>query len=74
MEQVQFDTLMAVIQNFGMWGIFGWLYLLERKAHEETRKLWIDDLRDIAFLKRSLREENGRPPTEGKKPSYPIET
>lgn len=79
MEQVQFDSVMALVERFGMWIFFASLFLIERKAHAETRKLWLDDLRDIAGLKASLRRDtslNGdRPVTEGKKPfNYPVET
>jgi len=66
MEQDAFNTLMQLVQSVGMWAVFAYLYIQERKAHDDTRRLWLDDLRDIAGLKRSLREaENG---TQPKKP------
>jgi len=77
MEQAQFEVLMSIVQSVGMWAVFAWLYITERKAHDETRQRWLDDLRDVAGLKASLRREmdNGsRPSTESKKPVYPIET
>jgi len=44
----------------GMWSIFAWLYITERKSHNETRKLWNEDLREIAGLRHALERS---PPT-----------
>jgi len=78
MEQAQFEVLMSIVQSVGMWAVFAWLYITERKAHDDTRQRWLDDLRDIAGLKASLKRAEGlngdRPSTEPRKPVYPLET
>lgn len=41
-------------RSVGMWAVFAWLFVQERKAHQETRRLHNDDLREIAGLRHSL--------------------
>ena len=57
--------LIEIFNSVGIWAVFALLFYQERKAHENTRKLWVEDLRDIAGLKQHL--GNVPPsPTEGK--------
>lgn len=37
-----------LIQSLGMWAVFLWLYLNERKEHKETSDAHKQDLRDFA--------------------------
>jgi len=47
-------VLSELIQTVGMWAVFAVLFLQERKAHNDTRQLWNDDLREIAGLNHPL--------------------
>ncbi len=40
-----------VVQNFGFWAIFAWLYMSEKKAHNETRARYFEDLREFAGIR-----------------------
>lgn len=57
----------ALVQQFGLWALFAWLFTHERAAHQETRQKWIDDLREIAGLKKRLRLDNEHDSETGKK-------
>jgi len=46
--------LIEVFNSVGIWAVFALLFYQERKAHETTRKLWVEDLRDVAGLKQHL--------------------
>lgn len=56
--------LMEVFNTVGMWAVFAFLFVQERKAHENTRKLWVDDLRDVAGLKQHLAASPPTPSTK----------
>lgn len=65
MEDTQvLDNLYSIVQSIGMWAVFAWLYINERNAHEDTRQRWVDDLRELASLKKPLilpsEQANGR--------------
>jgi len=56
--------LVEIVQTVGMWAVFAVLFLQERKAHDETRRNWNDDLREIAGLTRPLVRLPPTPPIE----------
>lgn len=41
-------TVLDLIQSFGFWIVFFWLYYSEKKSHEDTRKQYRNDLREVA--------------------------
>lgn len=41
--------------------VFLWLYMAERKSHEETRKMLYETLREIAGMRVSLMQNSERP-------------
>jgi len=43
-----FKTIIDLIQSFGIWIVFFWLYYNEKRAHEETRQQYRNDLREVA--------------------------
>lgn len=52
--------LLEIFNSVGIWAVFALLFYQERKAHENTRNLWVEDLRDIAGLRQHL---TSAPPT-----------
>ena len=59
------QSILDIIQQVGMWAVFAWLYMTEKRDHAETRKskdLEIErlrsahmaDMRELAGLQRSL--------------------
>lgn len=54
---VETDTinqLTSLIKDFGIWIVFAWLYIQEKKAHQVTRDQYREDLREIANLRSNL--------------------
>lgn len=51
---MEFQQLMDVVQSFGVWAIFAFLYWEEKKAHAATRQKYYEDLREIAGLRRNI--------------------
>lgn len=49
MDELQ--IILDVVQNFGLWAIFAWLYMAEKKAHNETRTRYFEDLREFAGIR-----------------------
>lgn len=49
-----FKTLVDLAQSFGIWIVFMYLYISEKRAHEQTRREYRDDLREIAGLRQNL--------------------
>lgn len=45
----------AIIQDVGIWAVFLYLYINERASHNATIERHMDDLREIAGLKASLK-------------------
>lgn len=41
--------------------VFLWLYMAERKSHEETRKMLYETLREVAGMRVSLLQNSERP-------------
>lgn len=68
MENELVSVITDLASTVGMWAVFAWLYISERKAHDKTRRLWNEDLRDIAGLKTTL---GNVPPPLPDNPSIP---
>lgn len=54
MEIQTVQAIVELLMQFGFAGVFAYLYMLERKAHEETRRVLIETLREIAGLRAAL--------------------
>lgn len=52
---------LELAQSFGLWVVFAWLYLSEKKEHNKTRDKWIEDLRDIAGINPHLQRNQPTP-------------
>jgi len=48
-------VIVDLIREFGLWLVFAWLFVNERKSHDSTRMSYFEDLRDIAGVKPNLR-------------------
>lgn len=53
-EMELLNQIRALVQDFGIWIIFAWLYIQEKKAHQLTRDQYREDLREIANLRSNL--------------------
>jgi len=62
MENEVVAVIEGLVQTVGMWGVFAVLFLQERKAHDNTRQKWNDDLREIAGLTHPLKKLPPTPP------------
>lgn len=51
---MEFQQILDVVQSFGVWAIFAFLYWEEKKAHAATRLRYYEDLREIAGLRRNI--------------------
>lgn len=56
MDDIQIIT--SIIQDVGVWAIFAWLYIMEKRDHRETRMRHNDDLREIAGMRHQLVSRN----------------
>lgn len=54
MDNADFQQVSNLIQDLGIWILFAWLYINEKKAHNETRKQYREDLREIAGMRQSM--------------------
>lgn len=54
MTEMELSSVLNLIQTLGMWSVFAWLFITERRAHDETRRQWNEDLRNIAGLRQQL--------------------
>lgn len=54
METVDFAQIVNLLQDLGVWIIFAWLYVNEKKSHQHTREQYRADLREIANLRQNL--------------------
>lgn len=63
------QSLLDIIQQVGMWAVFAWLYISEKKDHNETRKAnalelsaaraaHLSDIREFARIGQSLYQVN----------------
>lgn len=49
-----FAQISNLIQDIGIWAMFAWLYVQEKKAHNQTRNQYREDLREIAGMRQSM--------------------
>ena len=54
MTEVDLSKIIDLIQQLGIWIVFAWLYVNEKKAHQVTRDQYREDLREIANLRQNL--------------------
>lgn len=50
----EFQPLFELVQTIGMWAVFLWLYLQERRRVSNVVDRHIEDLREISGLKHQL--------------------
>ncbi len=50
----EITQIISIMQDFGIWIIFAWLYVQEKKSHQVTREQYREDLREIANLRHNL--------------------
>ena len=50
----EFSIIIELVQSVGMWAIFAYLYVAEKRAHEKTRYEYRNDLREVAGLRARL--------------------
>lgn len=62
MEELQ--VILGMIGDVGIWVVFAYLFLDERKRHEMTREAYRDDLRDIGGLRTQLRHPASQQDTQ----------
>lgn len=44
----EIEALVNAVQSVGLWAVFLYLYLSEKRAHELTRESYRRDLREVA--------------------------
>lgn len=54
MTELDFSQVSNLIQDIGIWVLFAWLYIQEKKAHAETIRQHQNDLREIAGMRSNL--------------------
>lgn len=57
-----FSAVLDLLQNFGFSALFLWLYMIERKAHAETRARYFEDLREWAAISRAKSDSRAPKP------------
>lgn len=62
MEELQ--SVIAMIGDVGIWAVFAYFFMDERKRHDETRKAHNEDLRDVAGLRTQLRHPAAQQDTQ----------
>lgn len=50
------QALVATVQDLGIWAIFAYLYINEKRAHQNTILARTDDLREIAGFKNNIHQ------------------
>ena len=50
MAELTISQIADLVQSFGIWLLFAWLYIMEKQAHEVTRRQYRDDLRSWAGI------------------------
>jgi len=50
-EKEFINMVSSILREFGLWAIFAWLYIQEKKAHNATKRHYIEDLREQAGYK-----------------------
>lgn len=59
----EFSIIVDMVQTFGTWAIFLYLFVQERASHERTREDYRNDLRDIAGLRARIAQIYDEPET-----------
>ena len=54
MENEAVSIITQLFSSVGMWAVFAYLFIQERKSHDATRRVHNEDLREIAGLSRPL--------------------
>lgn len=54
MESEIVTVITDLFSSVGMWAVFAYLFVQERKAHDKTRRQHNEDLREIAGLTKPL--------------------
>lgn len=62
----EFAIVIDLLREFGLWLVFAWLFVNERKSHDATRMSYFEDLRDLAGVKQSLNRNNQNLPSDEK--------
>jgi len=57
-ELESLTTILDLIQSFGIWVVFFWLYVQSERNHESTRQAYRHDLREIAGFHGNVRVPN----------------
>jgi len=50
MTELTIAQIADLVQSFGIWLLFAWLYIMEKQAHEVTRLQYRNDLRTWAGI------------------------
>jgi len=58
-SQENITQILNIVQSAGMWVVFLYLYISEKKSHNETREQYRKDLREISGLRQSLPRVDG---------------
>lgn len=53
---VTITDVSAIVQDFGIWVLFAWLYVQEKRSHHQTTQQHKDDLREIAGMRHRLQQ------------------
>jgi len=51
MTELGLSEVLTLLVDFGTTAIFLWLFVREQRLHEETRRIYTADLREIAGLR-----------------------
>lgn len=66
MEELQ--AIASMVGDIGVWAVFAYLFLDERKRHERTREAYRDDLRSAAgfgaLLRHPATQQDTQPPQD----------
>jgi len=58
-SQEAITQVLNIVQSAGMWVVFLYLYVSEKKSHNETREQYRKDLREISGLRQNLVRVDG---------------
>ncbi len=62
MDEIQ--AILGMIGDVGIWAVFAYLFIDERKRHEASREAHMEDLRDMAGMRPQLRHPATSPDTQ----------
>lgn len=61
-QNMTISQIADLVQSFGIWILFAWLYITEKRAHEVTRDQYRDDLRRLAGMSGAVITRQPSPP------------